>query len=530
MNPHLYVILTEAVSFFTNKITLEGIIMSAERIRHAGLRNKIMTAEQAAEFIQNGMTLGITGFTGAGYPKALPTAIANKAKAEHAANRPFSVGVITGASTAPECDGVLAEAGAIHFRSPFQSDPTLRNNINVGNIHYQDMHLSHVEQQMRQGFYGKFDVAIIEASGITEDGKIIPAMGIGHANEVLKVADKIIIEVNTEQNAKLEGMHDIAFDIGVLPHRKPIPIVGTFDRIGSPYLECDLDKIVAIVLTHAGDRNSKFAEPDEMSKRIAEQIIDFFSHEVKAGRLPKNLLPLQSGVGNVANAVLAGLQDAPFDDLEGYTEVLQDGMLDLILSKKMKYASATALSFSPDALQRFNDNIDFLRDKIILRPMEYTNSPEVVRRLGVIGMNAMIEADIYGNVNSTHIMGTKMMNGIGGSGDFTRNGFFSMFVSPSVAKGGAISCIVPMVSHHDHTEHDVMFIITEQGMADLRGKSPRQRAELLINNCAHPDYRDMLRDYYDRANKAGGLHTPHLLMEALSWHQRFVETGDMRIK
>ena len=234
MNPHLYVILTEAeaVSFFTNKITLEGIIMSAERIRHAGLRNKIMTAEQAAEFIQNGMTLGITGFTGAGYPKALPTAIANKAKAEHAANRPFSVGVITGASTAPECDGVLAEAGAIHFRSPFQSDPTLRNNINVGNIHYQDMHLSHVEQQMRQGFYGKFDVAIIEASGITEDGKIIPAMGIGHANEVLKVADKIIIEVNTEQNAKLEGMHDIAFDIGVPPHRKPIPIVGTFDRIG----------------------------------------------------------------------------------------------------------------------------------------------------------------------------------------------------------------------------------------------------------------------------------------------------------
>ena len=149
MNPHLCVILTEAVSFFTNKITLEGIIMSTERIRHAGLRNKIMTAEQAAEFIQNGMTLGITGFTGAGYPKALPTAIANKAKAEHAANRPSSVGVITGASTAPECDGMLAEAGAIHFRSPFQADPTLRNNINAGNIHYQDMHLSHVEQQMR---------------------------------------------------------------------------------------------------------------------------------------------------------------------------------------------------------------------------------------------------------------------------------------------------------------------------------------------------------------------------------------------
>lgn len=359
-------------------------------------------------------------------------------------------------------------------------------------------------------------------------------MGIGHANEVLKACDKVIIEVNEAQNALLEGMHDIVHDIGVPPHRKPINIIGSFDRIGTPYLECDTDKIVAIVMTDAGDRNSKFAEPDDVSKRIAAQIIDFFSHEVKAGRLPKNLLPLQSGVGNVANAVMAGLLDAPFDDLTGYTEVLQDGMLDLILAKKMKTASATALSFSPDALKRFNDNIEFLRDKIILRPMEYTNNPEVVRRLGVIGMNAMIEADIYGNINSTHIMGTKMMNGIGGSGDFTRNGFFSIYVSPSTAKNGAISAIVPMVSHHDHTEHDVMFIVTEQGMADLRGKSPRQRAKLIIENCSHPDYRDMLRDYYERAEKLsaknGGVHTPHILTEALSWHQRFIETGDMRIK
>lgn len=502
-----------------------------ERVKHEGLRSKIMSAEQAADFVQDGMTLAISGFTGAGYPKALPTALANKAKAAHADGKPFAIGMITGASTAPECDGVLAEANAISFRSPFQSDPTLRNSINAGNTAYQDMHLSHVEQQMRQGFYGPIEIAIIEASGITADGKIIPAMGIGHDTEALKAAKKVIIEINLAQNEKLEGMHDIYGEVGLPPHRKPIPITGPFDRIGTPYLECEADKIVGIVITDDKDRNSKFAEPDEMSKRIAAQIIDFFSHEVKAGRLPSNLLPLQSGVGNVANAVLAGLLDAPFENLTGYTEVLQDGMLDLIIAGKMKTASATALSFSPDALQRFNDNIEFLRDKIVLRPMEITNNPEVVRRLGVIGMNAMIEADIYGNINSTHVMGTKMMNGIGGSGDFTRNGFFSMYVSPSVAKDGAISCIVPMVSHHDHTEHDVMFIVTEQGMADLRGKSPRQRAKLIINNCAHPDYRDMLNDYFDRAEKSGGgLHTPHLLTEALSWHQRFVETGDMRIK
>ncbi len=508
--------------------------MSIERIKHAGLRDKVMSADQAAEFVHDNMLVGISGFTGAGYPKALPTAIAERAKKFHADGKPFGIRMVTGASTAPECDGVLAEAGAVKFRSPFQSDPGIRNSINAGDIAYQDMHLSHVEQQIRQGFYGDMEVAIIEASGITEDGKIIGSMGIGHNNEILKAAKKVIIEVNAKQNPLLDGMHDIYQDIGTPPNRQPIPLVGPFDRIGTPYLECDTDKIVAIVLTDAFDRNSKFAEPDDTSKRIAAQIIDFLDHEVKAGRLPKNLLPLQSGVGNVANAVLAGLLDAPFENLTGYTEVLQDGMLDLIIAGKMKSASATALSFSPDALERFNDNIEFLRDKIVLRPMEITNNPELIRRLGIIGMNAMIEADIYGNVNSTHIMGTKMMNGIGGSGDFTRNGFFSIFVSPSTAKNGAISAIVPMVSHHDHTEHDVMFIVTEQGMADLRGKSPKERAKLIIDNCSHPDYRDMLRDYYARAEaasqKAGGVHTPHLLLEALSWHQRFVETGDMRIK
>ncbi|WP_049236175.1 acetyl-CoA hydrolase/transferase family protein [Moraxella canis] len=508
--------------------------MSIDRIKHAGLREKVMSADEAAQFVQNGMMLAITGFTGAGYPKALPTAIANKAKAAHEKGEKFTVGMVTGASTAPECDGVLAEAKALHFRSPFQSDPTLRNGINAGEIAYQDMHLSHVEQQMRQGFYGKFDIAIVEATTITENGELIFAMGIGHGVEAVKNADKLIIEINAALSPGLEGMHDIYGDVGLPPHRKPIPIVGAFDRIGTPGLAIDPDKVLAIVMTDSGDRNSKFAEPDDVSKRIAAQVIDFLDHEVKAGRLPKSLLPLQSGVGNVANAVMAGLLDAPFDDLEGYTEVLQDGMLDLILAKKMKTASATALSFSPDALARFNENIEFLKDKIILRPMEISNNPEVIRRLGVIGMNSMIEADIYGNVNSTHVMGTRMMNGIGGSGDFTRNGFFSFYVSPSTAKGGAISAIVPMVSHHDHTEHDVMFIVTEQGMADLRGKSPKERAKLIIENCSHPDYRDMLRDYYDRAlvasQKAGGIHTPHLLLEALSWHQRFVETGDMRIK
>jgi len=142
-------------------------------------------------------------------------------------------------------------------------------------------------------------------------------------------------------------------------------------------------------------------------------------------------------------------------------------------------------------------------------------------------MNTAIEVDIYGHVNSTNLFGSRMMNGIGGSGDFSRNAYLSIFQTPSVAKGGAISKVVPMVSHVDHTEHEVHLIVTEWGVADLRGKSPRERAREIIEKCAHPDYRDMLWDYFKRACLRGG-HEPHLLEEALSWHVRFLTKGSMR--
>ena len=190
--------------------------------------------------------------------------------------------------------------------------------------------------------------------------------------------------------------------------------------------------------------------------------------------------------------------------------------------------SATALSLSDAAMARFNAELDQLRHRIVLRPQEISNHPEVIRRLGVIAMNAMIEADLYGNVNSTHVMGTRIMNGIGGSGDFARNAYLSIFMTPSVARNGGISCIVPMTPHVDHTEHDVQVIVTEQGLADLRGLSPKQRARVVIENCAHPDYRPALRDYFERALAGSpGKHTPHLLEEAFSWHLRAIHGQHM---
>ena len=501
----------------------------ADRVRHPDFLQRVMSADEAAALIPAGANVGMSGFTGAGYPKAVPMALARRIEALHAQGQPFKIGLWTGASTAPELDGALAKVGGIEMRMPYQSDPACRQRINAGQMQYMDIHLSHMAQFVWFGFLGKLDVAVVEVAGVLPDGRLIPSSSVGNNKTWLDQADKIILEVNDLQNPGLEGMHDIYYGTDRPPHRKPIPMTAPDERIGEPYLRCDLSKVIAVVHTSQSDRNSTFAAPDAVSEQIAGHIIEFMQQEVKLGRLPANLLPLQSGVGNIANAVLAGLNQGPFENLTAYTEVLQDGMLDMLRSGKLASASATALSLSPAALEDFTRNIDFYRQRIVLRPQEISNHPELVRRLGVIAMNAMIEADIYGNVNSTHIMGTSIMNGIGGSGDFARNGYLSFFMTPSVAKGGAISCIVPMASHVDHTEHDVQVIVTEQGLADLRGLSPTQRAELIIDKCAHPDFRPALRDYLERArHSGGGQHTPHLLPGALSWHQRFVETGTMR--
>jgi succinyl-CoA:acetate CoA-transferase len=499
------------------------------RIFNEAYRSKVMSAEDAAALIHNGDNIGFSGFTGAGYPKAVPGALATRIKAAHARGDEFRIGVYTGASTAPELDGALAETGGISFRAPYQSDPIMRKMINKGVSEYSDMHLSHSAIWMRQGFLGHLNVAVIEVTAIKEDGTAVPSSSIGNNNVYLDTADKIILEVNEWQSLDLEGMHDIYYGTELPPNRRPIPLMNPADRIGQTTLRIDFDKVIAVVESNAEDRNTPFKPLDDDSRAIAGHLIDFLGGEVTAGRMPKNLLPLQSGVGNIANAVLAGLLESPFENITSYTEVIQDGMVDLIDSGKVIAASATAFSLSPDAAERMNNHAAEYRKSIILRPQEISNHPENIRRLGVVACNGMIEADIYGNVNSTHVMGSKMQNGIGGSGDFTRNAYISCFVTPSTAKHGNISCFVPMVSHHDHTEHDVQVLITERGTADLRGMSPKQRAKAIIENCVHPDYQAALTDYFERAQKtANGQQTPHDLREALSWHVRFLETGSMK--
>lgn len=494
--------------------------MSLDRIRLASLHDKVISADQAAEFIQDGMTIGMSGFTRAGEAKAIPQALVKRAK-----QHPLKISLITGASLGNDLDKQMTEAGVLARRMPFQVDNTLRRAINNGEVMFIDQHLSETVEQMRNLQLRRPDIAVIEAVAITEDGHIVPTTSVGNSASFAIFAEKVIIEINTSVSEEFEGLHDIYIPT-YRPTRTPVPLTQVDDRIGSTAIPIDPAKIVGIVFNETPDSPSTVTPPDVETQAIANHLINFFEKEVADGRLPKNLGPLQAGIGSIANAVLTGFKDSNFEDLVMYSEVLQDCTFELIDAGKMKFASGCSMTLSTQCGERVFGNLEAYKDKFVLRPQEISNHPELVRRLGIIGINTALEFDIYGNVNSTHVCGTKMMNGIGGSGDFARNAHLAIFVTKSIAKGGDISSIVPMVSHVDHTEHDVDILVTEQGLADLRGLAPRERARVIIENCAHPLYKDALNDYFDRSTAKGG-HTPHLLREALQWHINFEENGHM---
>ena len=485
-----------------------------------------ISAVEAASLIKHGYNIGLSGFTPAGTAKAVTAELAKIAEAEHAAGRPFQVGIFTGASTGDSCDGVLSKAKAIRYRAPYTTNKDFRQAVNNGEVAYNDIHLSQMAQELRYGFMGKVDIAIIEACEVTPDGKIYLTAAGGIAPTVCRLADKIIVELNAAHSKAAMGLHDVYEPLDP-PYRREIPIYKPSDRIGTTYIQVDPKKIIGVVETNWPDEARSFAAADPLTDKIGQNVADFLVSDMKRGIIPPTFLPLQSGVGNIANAVLGALgHSTAIPAFNIYTEVIQNAVIGLIRDGRVKFASGCSLTVTNDCLDDIYQNMDFFAHKLVLRPSEISNCPEVIRRIGVISMNTAIEADIYGNVNSTHICGTKMMNGIGGSGDFTRSAYISIFSCPSTAKGGCISSIVPMVSHLDHSEHSVNVIITEQGIADLRGKSPMERAQAVIENCAHPDYKQLLWDYLKISTKG---QTSHSLSAALGMHQVFLKKGDMRL-
>jgi acetyl-CoA hydrolase len=510
------------------------------RIRNKDLLSKVRRAEELIPYFKHGQYLGWSGFTGVGGPKVVPSALSEHVEKNNLQGQ-LGFNLFVGASSDVHIESKWAELGMLLRRSPHQVGKPIADGINKGQIMFFDKHLSMWPQDLTYGYYTRFkennnlDIAIIEATGITEDGGIILGPSVGGTPELVQTAEKVIIELNTSLPS-FEGLHDINMMVQP-PHRTPYQINSVSQRSGTPYLPIPREKILAIVESDAKDTVPANAPSDDMSKAIANNLVEFFVQEVKMGRMPENLHPLQSGIGNIANAVVEGLAEAHFENLDVWTEVLQDSFLDFFESGKLEFASATSIRLTPEGFKRFFDNWDTFSHKLLLRSQTVSNHPELIRRLGVIAMNTPAEVDVYGHANSTNVSGSRMLHGIGGSGDFLRNAKLSIMHTPSSRATKTdpfgLSCVVPFASHVDHTEHDLDIIVTEQGLADLRGLAPRERSREIVNKCAHPVYKPILNEYLDRAEfamaKKKSMHEPHILRDAFKLHMNLEDKGTMRI-
>ena len=463
----------------TNNGAAQGSTELLKRIHCTDLHAQIMEAKETIPLFKNGMYLGFSGFAG-GNPIVVPNMLADHVE-NNGLRGKMRFNVYTGASIDIDIDNRWAELDMVDRRWPHQQGYSIQKAINAGQINFGDRFLSLFAQDFGYGFYtmenaGKIDIGIIEASCITEDGAIVPTLAVGIVSEIVARAEKIIIEINTTFPS-LEGFHDCV-GVTLPPHKNVLGILRVDDRIGSTSIACDPRKIVAIIESREEPSGRSFGPFDEKSAQMADHILEFLKFEVTQGRLPENLLPLQSGVGTIANAVVGGLLHGPFTHMNVWTELLQDNLLDLLDSGKVDCISTASFALSKERLWRMLAEWEKYSDKIILRPSQITNHAEPIRRLGLIAMNTPVEFDIYGHVNSS------IVNGVGGSGDFMRNAYLSIMHAPSTrptkTDPDGISCVLPMVTLVDHTEHDMDVLVTGAGTGRPRGLAPRQRAQRII--------------------------------------------------
>jgi succinyl-CoA:acetate CoA-transferase len=490
-----------------------------QRIRKKELLKKVGTPEEASLLFKDGMMVATSGNPLMGYPKATFLALADRMKQEGE----IKIDLLSAGPLGPEVEESLVRSNGIRTRIGAVGSGLLRDAINRGEVRFIEGKGGQLPAHVRQGRFGKIDLAVIEAIGITEEGNIIPSTAVYDTPEWAELASSLIVEINQLRPLEMEGIHDIYLKAP----RQPIPIVHPLDRIGTPFIPVDPEKITLIVGSMVPDREASEISTDTLSRRIAKEFIQFLEKERQAGKWTPPLPPLEVGIGGIGSAILQELGESDLSPLFFYMPAITDPILDLIDRSKVGGVSGMALRLSLKAWTRFQSEIEKYKELIILRPVSISNSSEVVQRLGVISINVGLEVDLQGQVNSSHLMGSKIWTGIAGSYDFSRNGALSIFTIPSTAKGGKISSIVPLVSHVDHTEHEVDIIVTEQGVADLRGLDPWEKAERIIEKCSHPDYRELLRDYLRNSKRSGG-HIPFSFEEAFSFYERFQREGSMK--
>ena len=216
---------------------------------------------------------------------------------------------------------------------------------------------------------------------------------------------------------------------------------------------------------------------------------------------------LQLGIGAIPDAVLLFLKEK--NDLGIHTEMFSDGVVELaeagvITNRKKTLHRGCSVATFLMGTRRLYDYVDN-NPAVAMYPVDYVNDPYVIRQNdNLVSINSCVQIDLMGQVVSTSV-GLRQISGVGGQMDFVRGANLSrggraVMALPSTAGGGKISKIVPFIDQGSAvttTRNDVGYVVTEYGIAQLKGKTLRQRAEALIE-IAHPHFRDALREEYRR--------------------------------
>lgn len=491
-----------------------------ERVKNPELRKKVTSGVQAAQLIQNGMTLAMGGYTSSGYPKLIARELVKRKEA----GEDLNLFLITGANVGP-LDKLLGDAGIISRRTPMLADKNLAKKVNSGQVTYVEQQMHKMPQLLKSGAFGDIDVAVVEALEITEEGHIIPTSSIGMVPHLLDRAKKVIVEVNEAQPQALKGLHDVYMP-AANPYGKPIPLSYVNQKIGKPYIKLDPQKIEHIVISEELDELATKKETTITNKQIVNKLVNFLQSELRENYKGRPFV-FQTGFGNMADAITEGFKKLDLGNIQFFCGIVGESIVDLIAEGRVRAASCGSLEITPRVSSLLNDKHDLFKKRLVIRNGDISNNGGLVNSLGVISLNSGIEIDIYGNVNASHISGYRVVNGLGGGASFAHNASLSIILLPSISKGGAISNIVPMTFHQDIIEHDVDVLITENGVADLRGKSEVERAKDIIENCADETYKEALNSYLSMAIRECGGHRPQLPVEAFSWYKRLKESGSM---
>jgi succinyl-CoA:acetate CoA-transferase len=470
----------------------------------------LVDAETAADSIDADATVLTSGFGSVGYPKEIPLALADS-------ERDLSLTVVHSGNVGDEIDVDLVEAGAIERRFSYQSSSVARAATNRREIAFSDRNASAIGDEVQYGGLVDADVAVVEAVAVGEDW-FVPSTSLGQVPAFVEAADRLYVELNRRQPLELQALHDV-YRPDAPPNREPVPLTDPGERIGTAHVGFDPEKLAGVVETNVPDSTYTFRDPTDDDLAIAENLGEFLNAEMERSPVFEDAVHLQFGVGSLGNALMGELKELDFGgrDVVYFGELIQDGLLDMLDDGQLECASATSMALTDEGQQRLFDDVQRYAEDVVLRPADVSNHPGVIDQFGVVGVNSAIEVDIYGNVNSTHVGGKQMINGVGGSADFNRNSLVTVCALPSTLNDD-VSRIVPMAFHVDHTEHDVDVFVTEQGVADVRGCSPVERAELIIENCAHPEFAPELRSYLDDVREQDN-HIPHDVQRAAEWHE-----------